>query len=213
MTVTLVTVTVLQPSSFSLLVGIVFPCPVAQSIPCFRINHHETHSTSFFHLVDIVFELPSNLIIKKVGARNLITAISILWGISVLGMGFITHYSQLYALRCLLGLFEAGMFPAVVLLISSWYTRWETQVGLLFGHAVTVRVFADLLATSDPYCSILHVFIDRRRVRQYSQLWSHQHSTRRSSSHLALDLCHSRIPHYSVRNHGLLFGRRIPLQE
>lgn len=77
---------------------------------------------------DIVFELPSNLIVKKVGARNLLTVLTILWGAVMLGMGFINKYTQLYATRVLLGLFEAGVFPAIILLISSWYTRWETQV-------------------------------------------------------------------------------------
>lgn len=77
---------------------------------------------------DIIFELPSNLVIKRIGARNLITTITVLWGVCILAMGFITHYTHLYALRVLLGLFEAGLFPAAVLLISSWYTRWETQV-------------------------------------------------------------------------------------
>lgn len=46
------------------------------------------------------------------------------------------HYTHVYVLRILLGIFEAGLFPAAVLLISSWYTRWETQVSCVF---VTVQ--------------------------------------------------------------------------
>ncbi len=46
-----------------------------------------------------------------------------LWGAVMIGMGFVKTYKQLYACRILLGLLEAGFFPSVVYLLSTWYTR------------------------------------------------------------------------------------------
>jgi MFS family permease len=76
---------------------------------------------------DIIFELPSNIVLRKVGARNLLGTIAVLWGAAMLGMAFVTDWKQLVAVRVILGFFESGFFPGCVFLISTWYTRWETQ--------------------------------------------------------------------------------------
>lgn len=68
-----------------------------------------------------LFELPSNFVIRRVGARNWLSFLIIAWGCMVLGMGFIHTWEALTVLRALLGVFEAGLFPGSVFIIGSWY--------------------------------------------------------------------------------------------
>ena len=81
----------------------------------------------------IIFEIPSNLLIRKVGVRNLICTIGVLWGATMIGMGFVKTWQQLAAMRAMLGLFEAGFFPGCIFLVQTWYTRYETQKVCSFG--------------------------------------------------------------------------------
>lgn len=83
--------------------------------------------SAIFFAPYIVFELPSNIVLRKVGCRIWLSTIVILWGGVMLGMGFLTDWTQLAACRVLLGLLEAGFFPGCVYLIQCWYTRFETQ--------------------------------------------------------------------------------------
>jgi sugar phosphate permease len=55
-----------------------------------------------------LFELPSNLVIRRIGARIWLSGLIIAWGVCVLGMGFVRHWVPLAILRILLGAFEAG---------------------------------------------------------------------------------------------------------
>jgi MFS family permease len=74
----------------------------------------------------VLFELPSNLALRKVGAAKWLGTITVLWGATIVGMGFSTDWTHLVVCRILLGIFEAGFFPGCVYVISSWYTRYET---------------------------------------------------------------------------------------
>ncbi|KAK2750277.1 hypothetical protein FQN55_002424 [Onygenales sp. PD_40] len=74
----------------------------------------------------VIFELPSNLALRKVGAALWLGGITICWGATIIGMGFSTHWTHLVVCRILLGVFEAGFFPGCVYVISCWYTRYET---------------------------------------------------------------------------------------
>lgn len=55
-----------------------------------------------------VFELPSNLVIRRIGARIWLSILIVLWGVTVLAMGFVKDWTNLAVLRALLGVFEAG---------------------------------------------------------------------------------------------------------
>ncbi|ORY76877.1 major facilitator superfamily domain-containing protein [Leucosporidium creatinivorum] len=83
--------------------------------------------SAIFFAPYVVFELPSNILMRKIGCRVHLSAIVILWGAVMLGMGFIKTWEQLAVCRVLLGLLESGFFPGCVYLISCWYTRFETQ--------------------------------------------------------------------------------------
>src|SRR5690349_3463742 len=72
-----------------------------------------------------LFEIPSNLILHKVGARVWIARILITWGIVAMLTGFVHTVHQLYVVRFLLGLAEAGYFPGIVLYLTYWFRQRE----------------------------------------------------------------------------------------
>jgi len=69
----------------------------------------------------VLFEVPSNIVMLKVGARFWITRIMVTWGIISACTMFVTTPTQFYVLRFLLGMAEAGFFPAVLLYLTYWF--------------------------------------------------------------------------------------------
>lgn len=69
----------------------------------------------------VLFEVPSNIVMLKVGARFWITRIMVTWGIISACTMFVTTPTQFYVLRFLLGVAEAGFFPAVLLYLTYWF--------------------------------------------------------------------------------------------
>lgn len=74
-----------------------------------------------FFIGYVVFEVPSNILLDRFGARIWIARILITWGIIIVLTGFVQNVPQLMAARLLLGLAEAGFFPGVILYLSRWY--------------------------------------------------------------------------------------------
>jgi MFS transporter, ACS family, tartrate transporter len=72
-----------------------------------------------------IFEVPSNLMLHKVGARVWIARILLSWGAVAFLTGFVQTVNQLYALRFLLGVAEAGYFPGIVLYLTYWFRQRE----------------------------------------------------------------------------------------
>jgi MFS transporter, ACS family, tartrate transporter len=72
-----------------------------------------------------IFEIPSNLLLHKFGARVWLTRIIITWGLLAALTGFVRNVHELYALRFLLGLAEAGYFPGIVLYLTYWFRQRE----------------------------------------------------------------------------------------
>jgi ACS family tartrate transporter-like MFS transporter len=67
------------------------------------------------------FEVPSNLIMARIGARRWIARIMITWGLIASAMMFVRTPMQFYALRFALGLAEAGFFPGIIYYLSQWF--------------------------------------------------------------------------------------------
>ena len=86
-----------------------------------------------FFLGYFLFEVPSNLILHKVGARIWIARVMITWGLVSGCMAFIQGTTSFYTLRFLLGVAEAGFFPGIILYLSYWFpaTR-RAQVTAIF---------------------------------------------------------------------------------
>ncbi|OAG40778.1 hypothetical protein AYO21_05076 [Fonsecaea monophora] len=95
-----------------------------------------------------VFELPSNIVLRRVGSANWLAFIAFAWGCVMIGQGFVKSYEALAVCRTLLGFFEAGFFPGCVYLISCWYKRYEVQKRLAFFYLMSVLVggFSNILA-------------------------------------------------------------------
>jgi len=72
-----------------------------------------------------LFEIPSNLLLHRMGARVWIARILVSWGIVAMLTGFAQNVSQLCAARFLLGLAEAGYFPGIVLYLTYWFPQRE----------------------------------------------------------------------------------------
>lgn len=68
-----------------------------------------------------LFEIPSNLILDRVGARRWLARIAITWGLLACSMMWVRTPQQFYAVRFLLGMAEAGFFPGVIYYISLWF--------------------------------------------------------------------------------------------
>jgi MFS transporter, ACS family, tartrate transporter len=80
-----------------------------------------------------LFEIPSNLLLHKIGARIWIARILVSWGILATLTGFVHTVHQLYAVRFLLGLAEAGALPGIVLYLTYWFReREQAQAVALF---------------------------------------------------------------------------------
>ncbi|GAJ18356.1 unnamed protein product, partial [marine sediment metagenome] len=82
------------------------------------------------------FEVPSNMIMHKVGARIWIARIMISWGLVVILTGFAQTTMHLYILRFLLGVAEAGFFPGIILYLTYWFRARER------GRATAVLLLA-----------------------------------------------------------------------
>jgi ACS family tartrate transporter-like MFS transporter len=88
-----------------------------------------------------VFEVPSNLILERVGARLWIARIMIVWGLVSMATMFITDVWSYYIARVVLGLAEAGFFPGMVLYLTYWIPAAErARTNALFMTAVPVSV-------------------------------------------------------------------------
>src|SRR5215472_7708290 len=70
-----------------------------------------------------IFEIPSNVLLHRIGARVWIARILITWGIITIVSGFVRTTHQLYVVRFLLGLAEAGFFPGIILYLTYWFRQ------------------------------------------------------------------------------------------
>ena len=77
--------------------------------------------TGIFFLGYFLFEVPSNLILARTGARVWIARIMITWGLISSAMAMVGTPAEFYALRFLLGVAEAGFFPGVIYYLSQWF--------------------------------------------------------------------------------------------
>lgn len=92
---------------------------------------------SMLFITYVLFELPTNIILKMVQPKRFIPAVSICWGVVSLATGFVQNKGQLIALRLLLGIFEAGYFPAICFYLTFFYRRRELAVRIFFLFAAS----------------------------------------------------------------------------
>jgi ACS family tartrate transporter-like MFS transporter len=106
-----------------------------------------------FYIAYFFFEVPSNIMLHRYGARRWIARIMVSWGLAAMLMGFVQGEWSFYTLRFMLGVAEAGFFPGVIYYLSQWFDRRSltkamglfTTATLLLGAFGTVLT-AGLLA-------------------------------------------------------------------
>ncbi|HTD04578.1 MFS transporter, partial [Undibacterium sp.] len=81
-----------------------------------------------FFIGYFLFEVPSNLILHRVGARLWIARVMVTWGIVSAAAAFVVVPNSFYALRFLLGVAEAGFFPGIILYLSLWFPTKQRAV-------------------------------------------------------------------------------------
>jgi ACS family tartrate transporter-like MFS transporter len=95
-----------------------------------------------FFLAYFVFEVPSNLLMERVGARLWIARIMVTWGVISAGMTLVHGAGSFYLVRLLLGAAEAGFFPGVILYLTYWFPReHRARIVGLFMLAIPVSNF------------------------------------------------------------------------
>ncbi|KAF9259714.1 MFS general substrate transporter [Marasmius fiardii PR-910] len=105
---------------------------------------------SVFYISYIIFEIPSNIICKKVGPGWFLPTISFLFGVTSLGTAFVNDMGAACGVRFLLGVFEAGMLPGIAYYMSRWYRRSELafRLSLYIAMAPLAGAFGGLLASA-----------------------------------------------------------------
>ena len=87
----------------------------------------------------VLFEVPSNLLLTKIGARKTIMRIMICWGLVSSAMMFVQTPMQFYIARFLLGAFEAGFFPGIILYLTYWFpARMRGGIIAIFMSAIAI---------------------------------------------------------------------------
>jgi MFS transporter, ACS family, 4-hydroxyphenylacetate permease len=105
-------------------------------------------AVSVFSVGYMLFEIPSNLILARVGARRWLSRIAITWGLLACGCAFVSGATSLITLRMLLGIAEAGFLPGLLLYMTYWfpqYYRARAQVAFLIAQP-TANIIGPLSA-------------------------------------------------------------------
>ncbi|KAI0408912.1 MFS general substrate transporter [Xylaria palmicola] len=100
----------------------------------------ETHTTTFqftialmiFLIGYFLFEVPSNILLKRFRPSRWLAFLMCSWGLITIGLGGVRSYAQITGVRFLLGVFEAGLFPGLVYYLTFWYKTDERSVRVAF---------------------------------------------------------------------------------
>ncbi|WP_193100626.1 MFS transporter [Burkholderia sp. Z1] len=101
-----------------------------------------------FYVGYVFCEVPSNMLLARFGARRTFTRIMLLWGIASTGMMFVSQPSHFYVMRFLLGVFEAGFFPGIVLYLTYWFpaNRRAAAISVFFAGVAVAGVLGGLMS-------------------------------------------------------------------
>ncbi|OTB01996.1 hypothetical protein M426DRAFT_63118 [Hypoxylon sp. CI-4A] len=105
-------------------------------------------AVSIFFVTYLLFEVPSNLVLKPLTPSRYISFVAFGWGIIAMCTGFVQSYGSLIAVRLILGVVEAGLFPGLNVYLTFFYTKKELalRVGYLFVSAAIAGALGGLLA-------------------------------------------------------------------
>ncbi|WP_020656744.1 MFS transporter [Massilia niastensis] len=101
-----------------------------------------------FYIGYVLFEVPSNLLLARFGARRTFVRIMLLWGAASVAMSWVSTPLEFYILRFMLGVFEAGFFPGIVLYLTFWYPpmRRASVLSFFFAGVAVAGVLGGLVS-------------------------------------------------------------------
>ncbi|GAA5942570.1 uncharacterized protein JCM15063_000038 [Sporobolomyces koalae] len=113
------------------------------------VGYQYNISLTVFYIFYALWEIPSNIVCRALGAKRWVALQIVLFGAVCLATGFIHNFGQFVAVRILLGLAEGGVLPALSLVLSRFYTRAELvfRIGILVSAASLAGGFGGLLAS------------------------------------------------------------------
>lgn len=92
-----------------------------------------------FFIGYFLFEVPSNMLLERIGARKTLLRIMFGWGLVAAAMMFVQSTTMFYALRFLLGALEAGFFPGIILYLTYWYpSARRAKITAIFMTGATI---------------------------------------------------------------------------
>jgi ACS family tartrate transporter-like MFS transporter len=105
--------------------------------------------SGIFFLGYFLFEIPSNLVLSKVGARRWIARILITWGVISGLTAFVTGTWSFLGVRFLLGLAEAGFYPGIILYLTWWFpASYRSRIIGIFMTAIPISIVTGSLVSS-----------------------------------------------------------------
>jgi MFS family permease len=105
--------------------------------------------SGIFFLGYFLFEIPSNLILSKVGARRWIGRILLTWGVISGATAFVTGTWSFIGIRFLLGLAEAGFYPGIILYLTWWFpSAYRSRIIGIFMTAIPISIVTGSLVSS-----------------------------------------------------------------
>jgi ACS family tartrate transporter-like MFS transporter len=105
--------------------------------------------SGIFFLGYFLFEIPSNLVLSKVGARRWIARILLTWGVISGATAFVTGTWSFLGVRFLLGLAEAGFYPGIILYLTWWFpVKYRSRIIGIFMTAIPISIVTGSLISS-----------------------------------------------------------------
>ena len=111
-------------------------------------------AAGIFFVGYVLFEIPSNFLLQRTGARVWLARIMVTWGLVVMGMAYIQGPASLYALRFLLGVAEAGLLPGLLLYLGLWLPAQQRALA----YATLLSTAAIAYAVGAPLTTLLMKF-------------------------------------------------------
>ncbi|KAI8077779.1 major facilitator superfamily domain-containing protein [Halteromyces radiatus] len=105
-------------------------------------------SLSIFYFGYVIFDLPSNIVMRRWRPSIWLGALMFLWGVTAVAMAGVKNFAELATARIFLGVFEAGFFPGSIYYMSIWYTRKEyaRRIGFFWSFSSLAGAFGGLIA-------------------------------------------------------------------
>ncbi|KAI8339504.1 major facilitator superfamily domain-containing protein [Chlamydoabsidia padenii] len=105
-------------------------------------------SLSIFYFGYVIFDLPSNIVMRRWRPSIWLGVLMFLWGVTAVAMCGVTNFAGLATARIFLGVFEAGFFPGSIYYMSIWYTRKEyaRRIGFFWSFSSLAGAFGGLIA-------------------------------------------------------------------